>query len=924
MSKNNADQISKSEIKNILKVLNTVKSADQLAEIIEIPETPDVGTKIAQLILDYRQEKGLFSNLMQLREVPNVGPKRFNCIIESLRGYTFPYGLDVEEVQSIGYNSSVKAQILNYEIPSPSSYEGRNYVEVGLNPEKFPFHKTRAFQEVNIIEYIESNRNLILDYLKNASKEDLESVLYLDFGLADLYVERVTNQYPATFSFEDELIGTIPQGWELKTWGTNASGEAMVVSLYKGHEQVVKIRNLAGGVTATFIQHTFEEPKEQGTVEWWALTDAGVNNVCYFQKESIICGLNTTGNVIYFSGHTRNTYTPLNTGVGLWHHFKVIFNCNGGQNSVYDLYVDNKQVATGISFYNNQQSVTGIKFQTEAGNGKYVYFDSVGFSWDPSYNVGENKLEREREAVRSKPVNANILERINTITEDNKEEHLGIKYNVFLDLVEIATNQGKIPAFSMTLGGKSKLRWARAKNYIPRIFFIETYRLTNFPGDYGPGRLVKTFSLLPGEETEIAIKTWKKSSTSIKEASSILDSYTEEKADEFEQNLQREFSNTVVQEESDTFNVNASVKATYGAGVDSTKNGKGVKAGGSVSAEASVGYEKTRRACQETMVKALSNTTTKHAQKSSAKREVNIETNYERMEDEGEEVAITRKVENLNVSRTLNFTFRQMNQEFHSLIHLVDLTIGFFNGYPGSMKEYELSEIGDLVREFVIDPEEFPIDLPEGASEDELTYTDAQNVYDTALNYLKDLILEEYGNKKIIDYHGEVRTFVKVEQESILLPPASAKEEPIQRNFEYLRVLNASDKDGFSDYEIRKGPQEFRTVPGIIVGTNVVSMRTDGVVVEALIGRENALDDYALDARKEKIREDQYKNDFKKVEIEKIRIGIGIIKSLIESGNQEEAVEAYKEIFGVKESLKAISEALGPQVLDLERKLMNK
>ncbi len=919
MSNTNVDQISKSEIKNILKVLNIVKSADQLAEIIQIPETSDVGTKVAQLILDYRQEKGLFRNLMQLREVPNVGPKRFNCIIESLRNYTFPYGLDVEEVQSIGFNSSVKTQILNYEIPSPSSYEGRNYVEVGLNPEKFPFHTTRAFQEVNIIEYIESNRNLILDYLKNASKEDLESVLYLDFGLADLYVEKISNQYPATFSFEDELIGSIPQGWELKKHGTNANGDAMVVSSYKGHEQVVKIRNLAGGATATSLNHTFKEPVEQGTVEWWALTDSGVNNVCYFQNESIICGLNTTGNVIYFNRHTRNTYTPLTTGVGIWHHFKVIFNCNGGQNSVYDMYVDDKQVATGIPFYNDRQSVTGIKFQTEIGNGNYVYFDSVGLSWDPKYKIGDNKSGQEREAVRSKPVNAKVLEKINTITEDNLDQHLGIKYNIFLDLVEIATNQDKIPAFSMSLGGKSKLRWARAKNFIPRIFFIETYRLTNFPGDYGPGRLVKTFSLLPGEETEIAIKTWKKSSTSIKEASSILDSYTEEKADEFEQNLQREFSNTVVQEESDTFNVNASVKATYGAGVDSTKNGKGVKAGGSVSAEASVGYEKTRRACQETMVKALSNTTTKHAQKSSAKREVNIETNYERMEDEGEEIAITRKVENLNVSRTLNFTFRQMNQEFHSLIHLVDLTIGFFNGYPGSMKEYELSEISDLVREFVINPNDFPIELPDGASDEELTYDDAYEIYITALNYLIELILEEYGENKMIDYKGIKRTFVKTEKESI-----QTSEDPIPRNFEYLRVLNANDGDGFSDYEIKADPQEFRTVPGIIVGTNLVSMRTDGVVVEALLGESNALDDYALESRKEKINEDRYNNILRKAEGERLAIGVEIIKNFIENNQLDKAVDAFKEIFGLRESLKSVSEILGAQSLEFEKKILSK
>ncbi|MFW9973585.1 MAG: hypothetical protein ACFFDF_25620, partial [Candidatus Odinarchaeota archaeon] len=535
------------------------------------------------------------------------------------------------------------------------------------------------------------------------------------------------------------------------------------------------------------------------------------------------------------------------------------------------------------------------------------------------YDVGDNKLEKKIEAIRSKPVNTEILEKINSITEDNKNKHLAIKYEIFLDLVQMAANQGKIPAFSMTLGGKPKLRWARPQNFYPRLFFIETYRLTNFPGDYGPGRLIKTFSLLPGEQSEITIKTWKKSASSIRDASSILDSYTEEKADEFESNLQREFSNTVTQEESDTFNANASVKATWGAGVDGKdKKGKKLDAGAKISAEGNVSYEKTRKTSQEVMIKALTNTTTKHALKASSKREVNIETNYERTEDEGEEIAITRKIENLNVSRTLNFTFRQMNQQFHSLIHLTDLTVAFFNGYPGSMQEYELSEIGDLVQEFVINPDEFPLELSEDDPEGSLNYDDANKIYTMALDYLIELILDQYGEEKLIDYQGTPKTFVKVEEESRLVPGDATP-----RIYKHLRVLNASDNDGFSEYEIRKNPRDVRNVNGIILGTNVVSMRTDGVVVEALLGEANALDNFALNARNEKIRQQNIDNEIRRVEYQKIQVGIDLVSTLIEEGKINQAAEVYKTIFSLTEGLKTISEVIGPQAIQLERKLTN-
>ena len=61
----------------------------------------------------------------------------------------------------------------------------------------------------------------------------------------------------------------------------------------------------------------------------------------------------------------------------------------------------------------------------------------------------------------------------------------------------------------------------------PRVYLVETYRLSSFLGVYGAGKTIKTFSLFPGEKTKISVKTYAKRETDAKDASSILDSFTQ-------------------------------------------------------------------------------------------------------------------------------------------------------------------------------------------------------------------------------------------------------------------------------------------------------------------------------------------------------------------------------------------------------------
>ncbi len=187
----------------------------------------------------------------------------------------------------------------------------------------------------------------------------------------------------------------------------------------------------------------------------------------------------------------------------------------------------------------------------------------------------------------------------------------------------------------------------------------------------------------------MTIKTYRKTETEEKRASSILDSFTEESAKSFEDAVQSEHSDKRNYSENFEYHIEAEANASWGWG--SAKVSGGVK-GGSNSA-------------REEFAKNISNATKKHSSKASAKRDVQINTSYESKVTTGEETTIERQLENINVSRTLNFVFRQMNQEFITLLHLVDVRVAFFNGFPESRREYPLTQLDDLLEEVVKDTE---------------------------------------------------------------------------------------------------------------------------------------------------------------------------------------------------------------------------
>lgn len=211
----------------------------------------------------------------------------------------------------------------------------------------------------------------------------------------------------------------------------------------------------------------------------------------------------------------------------------------------------------------------------------------------------------------------------------------------------------------------------------PRLLLVEYYRLTSFLGDYGAGNTLNTFTLLPGEESTITIRTWKQMAETKLATSCILDSYDDSVADEFQKDVQSEHTEHQQESEAQSWGVRASASASWGWG----------------SASASAEYKDATNEAREQGARNVKNALDKHASKASHQRKIEINTSTERKGEEGEEVLINRTIKNINLSRVMNFVFRQLNQEFITYFHLVDARIAFANGFVQHYREVPLAEL---------------------------------------------------------------------------------------------------------------------------------------------------------------------------------------------------------------------------------------
>jgi len=208
------------------------------------------------------------------------------------------------------------------------------------------------------------------------------------------YLNPMSGYYPGTFGFENDNIGDSPYTWEDLS-GNDCSSQ--VIGSLDGHNHVLDCYDNSN-LAISAIDNNFSN-QSYGTIEFWIRT---TNTTAYTDIDFLIEGTQVFTFIIendqfnYWNGSTMNYIADAYDN--LWQHIRIDFDCTtGGYQALsqyqYKVYINDVDYGV-INFWRNRTHINRILIKSHYGNtGYHSYFDAFGFSWDPNYNIGDNKEE---------------------------------------------------------------------------------------------------------------------------------------------------------------------------------------------------------------------------------------------------------------------------------------------------------------------------------------------------------------------------------------------------------------------------------------------------------------------------------------------------------------------------------------------------
>ncbi|MFW9774038.1 MAG: hypothetical protein ACFFEO_17935, partial [Candidatus Thorarchaeota archaeon] len=203
------------------------------------------------------------------------------------------------------------------------------------------------------------------------------------------YTQPMGGYYPATYGFESDLINGYPSDWSIMEGG---GCTVNIVSEIGGHKNIVDLYdNGVGTLNRAEINNTFID-QTIGTIEFWFMRSSPAEYIRWRLWDGFTEATNigSAGGYFVFGNGTWNNISPCNNDQ--WYHIKVDFNT---VTDSFNLTIDGVRELTNGAFINDVDNINILQFYTRGwGTSNYRgYFDAVGYSWDPDYNVGDNRYE---------------------------------------------------------------------------------------------------------------------------------------------------------------------------------------------------------------------------------------------------------------------------------------------------------------------------------------------------------------------------------------------------------------------------------------------------------------------------------------------------------------------------------------------------
>ncbi|MEA3248449.1 MAG: hypothetical protein U9Q73_01960 [Nanoarchaeota archaeon] len=215
----------------------------------------------------------------------------------------------------------------------------------------------------------------------------------------------VSGYYPATNNFMNDIIGET--GTDIGFIDIDDSGSGTYVGLVEsidGHKKVLHFYD-RGNPGACDIIHHLNDNKQSGTIEFWL---RGTNTASwhnYFFEDSLgnnAFQIKVSLDHIYIrSGGAWHSVQAITDNV--WYHIRIDFErtSNGymslSQNE-FRIFIDDVEHGNYALENNNDVSQIHITTNTVQNIMDY-YVDALAFSWDPYYEIGDNKYLASKDNI---------------------------------------------------------------------------------------------------------------------------------------------------------------------------------------------------------------------------------------------------------------------------------------------------------------------------------------------------------------------------------------------------------------------------------------------------------------------------------------------------------------------------------------------
>ncbi len=528
-----------------------------------------------------------------------------------------------------------------------------------------------------------------------------------------------------------------------------------------------------------------------------------------------------------------------------------------------------------------------------------------------------------------------------------------------LDYIVAQIKAGKLPQVYQKLSGATALRFLDVPDQAqPELRLVQHLVVRSYLGNYGAGRVVKTFSLLPGERTTITVKSFRdqtqseattaassasaytnseqttsanSAQTSVStRAENALDSFSEASANELERMVAEETgeasnneyggysagsnygsaanTTTNTNSRSRSFAVGGGARVTIGpfsGGASASRSGTDTS-GNSTTNSTTSGYSNEAGTNYgggtSEMTQALNSALDRHVAQSASNRQlqVNTTTGGQAQTQAGQantagsgtntqttttrqltnslttsdENLTTRELSNLNQSRTLNFVFRQMQQEYVTITYLDNVSFVFSDGMPGRTRVVRLPDLRAFLKEVLVEEAQVAEILQQALR----TVQQVQDYRHQTVAFAEvrvETLPGGTGNETTAQAAGGAQRPTTAPNAALpsgtpppqvaVLPPREVRYYAKRRSL-YERATAATDADAKSE-----NTYGMFHVPGIILDVTSRILPTDSVLVDSVLGQGEALDYYNLALQEEAVQQARRENERRAAETEALR-----------------------------------------------------